>query len=76
MNGDVPGAGLTGEYDSSLQNCAEDCNARTNCNGFAHSKTNHSCKLVEQKQPTAPRHGDYQFCSKVHGNYLKYLKTI
>ena len=70
MNGDVAGAGLTGGYDSSLRKCADDCNARMDCNGFVHSKINHLCKLVEQKAPTAPKYGDYQFCSKVGGNYL------
>jgi len=75
-NGSVLGGGLTRGYDSSLQKCADDCNARMDCNGFEHSKTRHQCRLVEQKVPTAPMHEDFQFCSKVGGNYLEYLETI
>ena len=76
MNGHAPGRGLTGRYESSLPKCANDCNARMDCNGFEHSKTRHQCRLVEQKVPTAPMHEDFQFCRKVGGNYLEYLKTI
>ena len=76
MKGDVPGQGLTGGYESSLHKCADNCTARTDCNGFEYSKTSHECKLVQQNAPTAFMYQDYQFCSKVGGKYLEYLKTI
>ena len=74
MNGHAPGWGLTGGYESSLPECAKDCTARTDCNGFEFSKKDHRCILVKLKEPTAPMYEDYQFCSKIGGKCLEYLE--
>ena len=74
FDGDVRGGGLTGGYDASIQKCADDCTARSDCNGFVHSEDQQSCKLVNEKQPTASKWQDFQFCSKIGKYFERYTQ--
>ena len=59
------GGGLTGGYDASLLECAEDCEARDDCGSFSHSATKDHCKLMAESFPAETSNfEDYQFCRK------------
>ena len=73
FDGDIPGPGLKGYYNASVQKCSNDCNDYWNttftgindCNGFEHSANKSSCKLVTQPKPTNnTKYQDFQFCSR------------
>ena len=64
MEGDVSGPGLTGGYAATLKECRNDCDARSDCNSFAHSLSIEQCKLMKEKKPTQSKYHDYQFCQK------------
>ena len=66
MEGDVPGNGLRGKYRATLNQCANDCEARKDCQAFEHSKIRNSCKLLSEKTPTRSKCGDYHFCSSMN----------
>lgn len=70
MVGDVAGQALKKRYDASLEQCANDCNTRSDCNSFAHSLNENDCKLMEEQTPTHPKYKDYQFCSKIMTGYF------
>ena len=71
LDGDVPGSGLIGYYNASVEKCSGDCNDYQNitidgikeCSGFEHSESKDSCKLLAQLKPNATKYQDYQFCS-------------
>ena len=58
------------ENDISLNECANKCNAKRECNSFTHSVTSKKCKLMDGKRPSDTKIKDYQFCSKNAGNIM------
>ena len=72
-DGDIPGAGLT-SIKATLDECKRACNERNDCRSFVHSISNGNCKLMAGSEPTGPKYGDYQFCSK--GMFYKTCQTV
>ena len=71
-DGDVAGAGLTGGYSASLEECKNDCQGRDDCRSFVHSMSGNSCKLLEEAEPTDPKYQDGQFCKRTGNKFSKY----
>ena len=64
MDGDVSGAGLTGGYTTSLEECKSDCDDRSDCNSFVYGIRPNGCKLLHEAEPTDPPYLSDQFCKK------------
>ena len=58
------------EKNISLNECANKCKAKRECNSFTHSVTKKNCKLMDGKRPSDTKIEDYQFCSKNAGNIM------
>ena len=63
MEGDIWGKHL-GAPHVSLEECANQCRAMTNCRSFSHSKSKNQCKLMDKKTPTNEKYKHYMFCSR------------
>ena len=67
--GYIPGLGLNGTYEASLDECSNDCIAINECSAFEHSDTQQNCTLLSQLTPTQSKYQDFEFCSLL-GKYF------
>ena len=63
-DGNVPGPGLKGLLNASIEECKDNCDESTNCKSFIYSLKSGKCKLVDKVDPKDKKIDDYQFCSK------------
>ena len=76
-NGDQFGGGFTNKA-TSLQDCADQCSAWSNCRSFEYNKESNQCFRNSQREPTVCdyyHHRGWLFCSKETSSVIPQPRT-